>query len=211
MPRSTLFLITALVLTTVILFLIALWDLRQPQRPDTAVSTISPTLTNSVSSFSQSPTDSISDVSLTLSPDTLSLSAYQQGTIGIVLASGHPITSVQLEIAYDQNLFANFLVSPSSIGQTPLVLVNKPSTQSGRLSYTIGVSSKEKPLMGIKQIATINFTPVAPSKSGTLRILSSSVIILQNNQVATLGSSASATITTSGTNPSPIPSISVKQ
>lgn len=172
MPRKTLALISALVLVTIILFVIALNNTK------TAPTSSSTPESNNLTSQGPSETPIPAHSILTLSPNPIMVTPGQKATvITNIDTSDNQVTGVQLEIAYDPNMISNVKVVPGEMFTSPVVLINNNNAQTGRYTYAFGIMPNHDPVKGTGNVATITFTALnKPGESSQLTLLNSSLV-----------------------------------
>ena len=151
MSKKTLALIVSLVVLTAVLLFIALSTKEQR------------TATNTPGGGEQvEPTPPAESV-LTMTPDTIDLSAGAAGqqTVNVEIETGeNQVTAVQLEVGYDPAVIRNVTVTPGTFFDSPTVLLNKTDANTGRISYALGIAPAQDPRSGNGTVATITFTAV---------------------------------------------------
>jgi len=184
MPRKTLALISGLVILTVILFIIALRSSQQTTRVSTQPTAMQPQPT--------SPAHSV----LTLSPNPVTVSQGQQGSINVnITTSDNQVTAIQLEIGYDPNVVSNLQVTPGPLfHQQPVVLINKNNTQTGRMTYAFGISPDTQPINGTGVVATITFTAIGKAGQQSQLALLPTTLVTARGVAQSVLKSASGTI-----------------
>lgn len=190
MPRKTLVLISALVLVTVVLFIIAL---RSSNQPSTQQPTPSQVMQQAV------PT-SVAHSVLTLSPNPVIVAPGQQGSVNVNIdTADNNVTAVQLEIAYDPNVVSNVQVAPGPLFSNPVVLINKNSVQNGRMTYAFGIAPNQQTVQGTGVVAMVTFTAKssAVGKQSQLALLPTTLVTARGIASSVLKSSSGTIINVS--------------
>lgn len=190
MPRKTLVLISALVLVTVVLFIIALrtsnqQNTQQPT-PSQMVQQAAPT----------SPAHSV----LMLSPNPVTVVPGQEGKVSVNIdTADNAVTAVQLEIAYDPNVIGSLQVTPGPLFSNPVVLINKNNTQSGRMTYAFGIAPNQQTIQGTGAVATITFIAKssAVGKQSQLALLPTTLVTARGIASSVLKSSSGTIVSVS--------------
>jgi hypothetical protein len=169
MPRKTLALISGLVLVTVVLFVIALRTNKAPQAPQTQ---------NTTQQAAQpTPTTPAHSV-LSLSPNPVNVAVGGKGSVAVNIdTSDNAVTAIQLELAYDPTMISNVQVTPGTMIQNPVVLINKNNIQTGRYTYAFGIQPNHETVNGTGAVATITFTAKGiAGKQSQLALLPSTLV-----------------------------------
>ena len=203
MPRKTLALISGLVLVTIVLFIIALRAGQQQQAPSVPKS----------NPLAQQPTPMTpAHTILALAPNPLTVAPGQQGKVDVTIdTADNDVTAIQLELGYDPTIVSNVKVTPSTLFQNPVVLINKDDPKSGRYTYAFGITPNSPTVKGQGVVATVTFTTSAaangkstqlgllPTTLVTARGVANSVMKSAGGTVVTIGTSASGTSTGANT------------
>lgn len=183
MPRKTLALISGLVFVTVVLFVIALNSNKNTPTP----------LPSQEPSMSQAPAVPAHSV-LSLVPNPIIVEPGEKGSVTVNIdTSDNEVTAIQLEIGYDPNFITNVQVTPGSLFENPVLLINKNTVKEGRYTYAFGIMPNHAPVLGAGTAATITFT--ALNKPGQ----ESQLALLPTTLVTARGISESVLKSTSGT------------
>jgi hypothetical protein len=92
-------------------------------------------------------------------------------------------------------------VTPSTLFQNPVVLINKNDVQAGRMTYAFGISPNQPTVQGKGSVATITFTAkggqgkqtqltLLPTTLVTARGVASSVLKQQSGTIVNIGGAA---------------------
>jgi len=186
MPRKTLALISGLILITLILFIIALKNQNTPV--PASLPSPSPLIQSQISP--SVPAHSI----LTLSPNPVIVAPGEQGSVDVnVDTSDNAVTAVQLEIAYDPNFITNVKITPGTMFENPVLLINKNIVKEGRYTYAYGIMPNRPTIKGVGAVATITFTALNKSGLSQLALLPTSLVTAQGISESVL-KSASGTL-----------------
>jgi hypothetical protein len=146
MPKRTFLLIVLLVVITVSLLALALL----------------PSFKNILVTTTSKPAAVLSYAQTELSfstPTTATPSGYK--TDVLISTGENKVTAVQLEIKYDPKVLTNVDVKAGTFFATPIILLKKIDTVSGRITYVLGISLGNKAAVGIGTVATITFAPLS--------------------------------------------------
>jgi hypothetical protein len=187
MSKRTLFLIFALFLITFVLLMIALY---QPQAPKTSqvVTVPKEPIAQSVLSFG-SPV-----VATSSSASTLNYSLLLN-----IQTLKNKVTAVQLELQYDPAILNNVAIVPGSFFANPVVLLNQVDSETGRISYAVGIPPEGQGVVGNGTVANFTFSTKAkvlektaiiflPKTLVTAEGISESVLQQSTNGLFTVGS-----------------------
>lgn len=182
MPKKTLALISGLVLVTVVLFVIALKSNQQ--------STQAPSTSTPSTATQPSPTVSMAHSVLSLSPNPVTVVPGVQGKVDVNIdTSDNAVTAVQLEIAYDPKVLSNVQVTPGSLFQNSIALINKNNPTTGRFTYAFGRTPSQEPVSGKGAVATISFTAKASAQPSQLTLLPTTLVTARGVATSVLKSS----------------------
>lgn len=144
MSKKTIGLIVGLLATTAVLLLIAL-SARQTPQP------------NQPDSQQPSPTVSVAQTVLSLSPNPASVAANGAGTIDVMINTGeNQVSGVQLEISYDPAIISNLTVTPGDFLQNAVNPDANSNNPPGRYTFFYGTLSGGS--NGTGRVATIRYT-----------------------------------------------------
>lgn len=189
MPRKTLALIIALVVVTVVLFVIALKGSNQQggqnAQPTQMVSEPSPTV----------PLNSI----LSLSPNPVTVKPGQKGSVDVTLNTTNDVTAVQLELKYDPTVLSNVQVTKGQMFPNPVVLINRGDTAKGNFTYALGIAPQQQPVKGNGVVATVTFTAKGTAGSQTqLELLPTTLVTARGVKPSVLKSASGTTVSIEG-------------
>jgi Cohesin domain len=204
MPKKTLALITGLVIVTIVLFIIALRAGQQQQAQPAQQAT----------TMKEKPTPMVpAHTVLKLGPNPLQAAPGQPQKVNITMnTQDNNVTAVQLELGYDPHIIGNVKVTPGPMFTSPVVLIDKNNTATGRYTYAFGITPNSQVVKGTGVVATVSFTPLygsagkrmqlglLPSSLVTARGVAQSVLKTTSGTVIDIQSSAPAMMhTTTGT------------
>ncbi len=182
MPRKTLILISALILVTIVLFVVALRSTQTPTQP-----TQQPAITQ------QTPAVPVHSL-LSIAPNPVEVKAYGDGSANVMLTTNdNAVTGVQLEISYDPAMLSNVKITAGSMFEHPVVLINKNDTKNGRLTYAIGIAPNSSTLHNTGTAAVITFTAKNAGQT-SLNLLPISIVTASGVSPSVLKSATGATV-----------------
>ncbi len=186
MSKKTLALISALVLVTVVLFVIALKSSQNAtQNPVTPSGTV----------MKPSPTVSVAHSVLSLLPNPVRVIPGGLGTASVEInTSDNPVTAVQLEISYDPKVLSNVKVVPGPLFQNPVVLINKDNPVTGKYTYAFGRTPAQTPVQGTGVVATITFSANASIQPSQLTLLPTTLVTARGVATSVLKSSSGTVV-----------------
>lgn len=141
----------------------------------------------------------INDTILSFSPDYVMLSTSEAASIDIKIDTGrNQITGVQVELAYDPEVFTDIKIEPGTFFPQANVLLNNNDKKSGRYSYALVLPPTTPPLTGSGTVAKVSlkkFANVSNTQSPTaLTILPKSLVSAIGVEGSVLRETKSATI-----------------
>jgi hypothetical protein len=183
MPKRTLALIIFLIVATV--GLVALSVYNKPQAPEPTTIVKKPL----IPAYAQT-TFVLSD---TITPD---LTRPGQFKTEILIDTGtNKITATQLELSYDPKDISNVTITPGTFIKNPTVLLKKVDPTLGRISLAIGINMGESGISGVGQIATISFMPNAGIRTTKISFLPTTQAAAEGIAKDVIKSKSGATIT----------------
>jgi hypothetical protein len=150
MSKRTLFLIFALFIITLALLMIAIY---QPQAFRTKQITPPP----------EKPTPqtilSFGKLSSATSSSSFHQPTYKNYSLPVEISTGkNKVTTVQLELMYDQRYIINVSVNPGPFFVKPNIPLNKIDSEVGRISYALSIDSTKQGITGKGIIANLAFS-----------------------------------------------------
>ena len=146
MSKRTLLLIFALFIITAVLLMVAYY------RPYSL-----PTITQTTPIVQQQP---VAQATLSFSEPTVTTSttSARTYTVPVNISTGkNKVTAVQLELQYDPKLLTNVAVVPGSFFTNPIPLLEQVNSQTGRISYALGISPTDQGISGTGVVAHLTF------------------------------------------------------
>lgn len=195
MSKRTLALIIVLAIVTVVLIFVALSP-KQEQQEGTP--RILPTVTPSAQSI------------LEIGPNPL-VTSTQSVTADVMVDSGeNKVTAVQLELSFDPTKISNITITPGTLLENPVILLNNIDYKEGRISYAIGISPTGTAKAGTGTVATITLqTALLNGEQTAITVLPKSLITAEGISSSVLKEATGTTITfTQPTSFQPQPTIS---
>ena len=186
MPKNTVVLISGLVLVTVVLFMVAF---RSSNKNNVVNNQVTPTVAN-INTPVMVPAYSV----LSIDPNPIDVQPGQRVSVNVNLAaSDNNVTAVQLEIQYDPLLIGTIQLTPGTMIQNPVVLINKNNIQTGRITYAIGIAPNQPTLTGTGTVATISFLAKKAGQS-ELTLLPTSLVTARGVSESVLKSATGAAV-----------------
>ena len=103
----------------------------------------------------------IIESTLNFSPDTINANIGAENEVEIKIASQNEYpTLIQLELAYDPTIITGVELTPGTLFQNPVVLLNNNDEKTGRISYAIGLPDNQTPQLLSGTVATLKFTAI---------------------------------------------------
>ena len=101
----------------------------------------------------------IIESTLSFSPDTINTNIGQENEVDIKIDTQDKYPSlVQLELAYDPTIITGVALTPGTLFQNPVVLLNNNDKKTGRISYAIGLPENQNPQLLSGTVAKLSFT-----------------------------------------------------
>lgn len=141
------------------------------------------------------PTSAIMPLTtLMINPATLDLKNGSSGVLQVDIdSSTNEITGVQLELQYDPKALTNVTIEPGPFLPDPLILRNKITKETGRISLILGVTPQQNPVKGKGTVATIHFTKLPSTLTETdFTILPSSEVTAEGVDTTVLHNAVGA-------------------
>jgi len=199
MPRKTLILIFALVLVTIVLFVVALKESNKEQMNKAGSQDQNSTQMNKAGSQDQTAEQlraANAHTVLSLVPNPVTVAPGQKGEVDVNIdASTNKVTAVQLELTYDPTVLTNVKVTSGPLFPNPAVLINKNDTKTGRITYAFGITPNGKTVQGTGSVATISFTARNVSgKQSAITLLPETLVTAQGVASSVLKSATGTTV-----------------
>lgn len=150
-----------------------------------------------VVTFSPTPAPTVApDTTLSFSPQSMTIPASASGQFDILVNAGtNKLTAVQLEIAYDPTIMQNVTLTPGTFFSSKNVLLNKVDTANGRISFAIGITTNEEPVIGTGHVATLTFVRTdVPTASSSVSLLPKSLATQLGVKTSVLKSTKNAVL-----------------
>lgn len=129
------------------------------------------------------------DTTLTLLPDSFSLSSSGSAEVAVVIDTGkNLITGAQIELGYDPNVITAVQMRPGVFIESPVELLNRIDLKTGRISYALGVPLGKTPVQGKGIVA---YLTVKKNMTTTYVNAQSYITILPKSLVTSLGEDGS--------------------
>lgn len=116
---------------------------------------------------------------------TLRLTSPVASTSGVLTSNvlintgGNKVTAVQLELSYNPNDLGSLDITPGAFIKTPTELLKTIDTNTGRISYALGIELSQKGVQGSGILATLSFTKLRASGLTTISFLPKSLVSAQ--------------------------------
>ncbi len=198
-PSKNILLVIGVVLVLIVVIFIFLILGKQKQSnltslPQTPSSTNTSPVANSTPSAP--PTSQVYGATLALTPNPLTLSSNQTGSINVVLDTAvENATAVQLEISYDPAVLSNVDITPGTFFTNPTVLLKKVDQTQGKISYAISAALTDKGKQGKGTVATITFAAQGQTgKTSPVAFLPKTLATAQGAQTTILKTLTSTSI-----------------
>lgn len=153
MPKKTLYALIALVVATVLLLILAVYNFN---------------VVNKKAVTNQGASSSFAHTSMSLTYPISSDKANYTEYVNIDTGT-NKVKAVSIRISYDPKALRNVAVTPGAFFTSPIVLLKKVDTQKGIISLDLSTSPNDQPISGQGSVATITFTK-NPSAAGTTYI-----------------------------------------
>lgn len=137
MPRSTLAIIICLIFILASLFAVVFSESQQ-----------TPGVTQPIKRFKPIPTP-VAQTVISLSPDMIDLATQETADVFVTMDTGeNEIVAIQIVLGYDPLLLRIIDIRPAGVMQEAGEILKDINVKNGRLSYALGLTPTQKPIIG---------------------------------------------------------------
>lgn len=185
MPKRTLALIIFLVVATVGLVLLSVYNKPSGPGEETVRTPAAPIY---------------AQTTITLSAPIESSASGMYETSVEVNTRSNKITAVQLEMSYNPQELSNVDIIPGAFFTDPVILLKKVDEVTGRISLAIGIQPGGTAVNGTGSVASVTFEPVSGISSSSINFIDKTQVSAESELKSVLKSTTGVTFNLPSTN-----------
>jgi|SRR5665811_128802 len=178
MPKRTLALIIFLVVATIGLVLLSVYNKPSEPGEETVKTPAAPTYAQTTITLSN--------------PVESSASGMYQTDVNVSTGS-NKVTAVQLELSYNPKELLNVEIVPGAFFTDPVILLKKVDEITGRISLAIGIQLGGTAVSGTGTVALISFKPNAGVTSSSINFINKTKVSAESELKSVLKSTTGTT------------------